>query len=94
MEIAINFDRRNFLGTGFSGLALSQLLASTDSEKSNPLLNGGLHHKTKVRRVIQIFLNGGMSQMDTFDFKPELEKRHGQTVDVGLKATATGTPGL
>ena len=34
-----------------------------------------------------------MSQMDTFDYKPELEKRHNQTVDVGLKATATGTPG-
>ena len=34
-----------------------------------------------------------MSQMDTFDFKPALEKRHGQIVDVGLKATATGTPG-
>lgn len=92
-ELAINFDRRNFLGTSFSGLALSQLLASTDVEKLNPLFNGGLHHKAKVRRVIQIFLNGGMSQMDTFDFKPELEKRHGQTVDVGLKATATGTPG-
>ena len=92
-EVAINFDRRNFLGTGFSGLALSQLLASIDAEKPNPLFNGGLHHKAKVRRVIQIFLNGGMSQMDTFDFKPELEKRHGQTVDVGLKATATGTPG-
>ena len=44
-ELAINFDRRNFLGTGFSGLALSQLLASTDAEKSNPLFNGGLHHK-------------------------------------------------
>ena len=56
-------------------------------------LNGGLHHKAKVRRVVQVFLNGGMSQMDTFDYKPELEKRHGQTVDVGLKATATGTPG-
>lgn len=92
-EVAINFDRRNFLGTGFSGLALSQLLASIDAEKPNPLFNGGIHHKAKVRRVIQIFLNGGMSQMDTFDFKPELEKRHGQTVDVGLKATATGTPG-
>lgn len=92
-EVAINFDRRNFLASGFSGLALSQLLAQTDAQKPNPLFNGGLHHKAKVRRVIQIFLNGGMSQIDTFDFKPELEKRHGQTVDVGLKATATGTPG-
>ena len=38
-------------------------------------------------------MNGGASQMDTFDYKPELEKRHGQTVDFGIKATATGVPG-
>lgn len=91
--IAIYSDRRDFLALGFSGLALSELLARADSDKRDPSFDGGLHHKAKVRRVIQIFLNGGMSQMDTFDFKPELEKRHGQTVDVGLKATATGTPG-
>ncbi|NDH06927.1 DUF1501 domain-containing protein, partial [bacterium] len=92
-EIAIYSDRRDFLALGFSGLALSELLARVDSDKRDPSFDGGLHHKAKVRRVIQIFLNGGMSQMDTFDFKPQLEKRHGQTVDVGLKATATGTPG-
>jgi len=85
--------RRNFLAGGFGGLALSHLLAQADETTPRPDLNGGLHHKAKVRRVVQVFLNGGMSQMDTFDYKPELEKRHGQTVDVGLKATATGTPG-
>ena len=83
--------RRDFLAGGFGGLALSHLLARADAPM--PGLNGGLHHKAKVRRVIQVFLNGGMSQMDTFDYKPELVKRHGQTVEVGLKATATGTPG-
>ncbi len=81
--------RREFLAGGFGGLALSHLLAQADG----PKLTGGLHHPAKVRRVIQVFLNGGMSQMDTFDYKPELEKRHGQVVDVGLKATVTGTPG-
>ncbi len=83
--------RRDFLAGGFGGLALSHLLAA--ETKPNPAFNGGLHHKAKVRRVVQVFLNGGMSQMDTFDYKPALEKRHGQVVDVGLKATATGTPG-
>lgn len=78
---------------GFGGLALSHLIASAEEGKPRPELNGGLHHKAKVRRVVQVFLNGGMSQMDTFDYKPELEKRHGQTVDLGVKATATGTPG-
>ena len=84
--------RRDFLATGFGGFAMSQLIASASAE-ARPELNGGLHHKAKVRRVVQVFLNGGMSQMDTFDYKPELVKRHGQQVDVGIKATATGTPG-
>ncbi len=85
--------RRAFLTSGFGGLALSHVLALADEPKPRSDLNGGLHHKAKVRRVVQVFLNGGMSQMDTFDHKAELEKRHGQKVDVGLKATATGTPG-
>jgi len=85
--------RRDFLAGGFGGLALSHLLATTADATPDPALNGGLHHKATARRVVQIVLNGGMSQMDTFDYKPELIKRHGQVVDVGLKATATGTPG-
>src|SRR5687768_3160816 len=88
--------RREWLATsfgGFGGLALSHLMATADQLKPRPDLNGGLHHKAKVRRVVQVFLNGGMSQMDTFDYKPVLTKRHGEKVDVGLKATATSTPG-
>ena len=85
--------RRDFLAGGFGGLALAHLRVSAEDPKPRADLNGGLHHKAKVRRVVQVFLNGGMSQMDTFDFKPELEKRHGQKVETSLKATATGTPG-
>ncbi len=85
--------RRDWLATSFGGLALSHVLARAEEQKPRPELNGGLHHKAKVRRVIQVFLNGGASQMDTFDYKPELVKRHGQTVDFGIKASATGTPG-
>ncbi|MEM7392332.1 MAG: DUF1501 domain-containing protein, partial [Verrucomicrobiota bacterium] len=40
--------------------------------------NGGLHHPAKVKRIIQLFMTGGASPMDTFDYKPELEKVHGQ----------------
>src|SRR4029453_3921060 len=42
--------------------------------------NGGLHHKARATRIIQLFMNGGVSQMDTFDYKPELEKSHGQMI--------------
>src|SRR5690606_23325052 len=55
--------------------------------------HSGLHHPARVRRVIQLFMNGGVSQMDTFDYKPELERRHGEKVDFGIKAAATSVPG-
>lgn len=81
---------------GFGSLALAHLLtgeSSADGEKPNPEWNGGLHHRAKVKRVVQLFMNGGVSQVDTFDYKPVLEKRHGETVDFGIKASATGVPG-
>lgn len=92
--------RRPFLqraGQGFGGLALLDLLlrSSSDAEVSspNPEFNGGLHHPAKVKRVIQLFMNGGVSQMDTFDHKPELDRRHGEKMDFGLKSAVTSTPG-
>jgi hypothetical protein len=82
-------------GAGFGGLALAHLLACdcTPADQPRPDLNGGLHHPAKVKRIVQLFMNGGVSQIDTFDYKPELEKRHGEQVDFGLKAAATSTPG-
>jgi hypothetical protein len=92
--------RRHFLqqaGGGFGGLALAHLLTAelpaADTPQPRPELNGGLHHRAKVRRVIQLFMNGGASQMDTFDYKPELERRHGQKVDFGITAAVTSLPG-
>ena len=77
--------RRDFLwniGGGLGGLAVSQMLArealSAESDRPNPEFNGGLHHPAKARRVIQLFMTGGASPMDTYDYKPELEKLHGQ----------------
>jgi uncharacterized protein (DUF1501 family) len=85
------------LGGGFGSLALAWLLgeegALADVPGPRPELNGGLHHRAKVRRIVQLFMNGGVSQMDTFDYKPELNKRHGQKIDFGIKAAVTSTPG-
>ncbi len=85
------------LGGGLGGIALTHLLgqssAFAESAASEPSLNGGLHHPAKAKRVVQLFMNGGVSQMDTFDYKPELEKRHGEAIDFGIKAAATSVPG-
>ncbi|MAT15133.1 MAG: sulfatase [Planctomyces sp.] len=91
--------RRSFLsrvGGGFGSLAAADLLlreATANEVPQRPELNGGLHHPAKVRRVIQLFMNGGVSQMDTFDYKPELHKRHGEKQDFGIKTAVTSDPG-
>jgi hypothetical protein len=95
--------RRDFLwqlGGGLGGLALTQLLADAGELEGAPRpraeFNGGLHHTAKVKRIIQLFMNGGISQPDTFDFKPELEKRHGKPFDPGTGEKVEGvtsTPG-
>ena len=72
-------NRRHFLhtaGAGFGGMALSTLLAGKSAAATS-------HFSPKAKRVIQIFCPGGWSQVDTFDYKPELEKRAGQPFDPG-----------
>src|SRR5437764_7865392 len=86
----MTLDRRSFLwrtGGGFGGLALSYLLASDEARAAAPPagLNGGLHHKATAKRVVQLFMSGAASQCDTFDYKPELIKRHGRKFDPGGK---------
>ena len=73
--------RRRFLceaGGGFGGLAASCWLAREAGAAAGGDSRAGLHHPAKARRVIQLFMNGGASPMDTFDYKPELERLDGQ----------------
>jgi len=74
------------------GIALAQMLAAdgllADENSIGPgklVLNGGLHHKARARRVVQLFMSGAASQVDTFDYKPELITRNGQKFDPGGK---------
>jgi len=86
--------RRAFLQQ-LGGIPLAWLLGRDGAlgDGLHPDLNGGIHHRAKVRRVIQLFMNGGASPMDTFDYKPELTKRHGQKVDFGINAAVTSPVG-
>ena len=86
------FDRREFLwrfGGGLGGIAMAQLLGAqgllADAVKPTPEFNGGLHHRAKAKRVVQLFMSGAASQCDTFDYKPQLIQRHGQKFDPGGK---------
>jgi hypothetical protein len=77
----------------FGGVALAWLLGhdrALGDAPARPEFNGGLHHPAKVRRVVQLFMNGGVSQPDTFDYKPELDRRHGQSFDPGTGEKVEG----
>src|SRR5438552_18483206 len=80
--------RRQFLlrtGQGCGWLALAglldqqKLLAAPDP--LNPLASKPNHFPAKAKSVIWLFMNGGQSQVDTWDYKPELRKRDGKALE-------------
>jgi len=83
----MSISRRDWLthlGGGLGSVVLADWLqaqppspATHRAPQSTP---GGLHFPAKVQRVIQLFMNGGASPMDTFDYKPELARLHGQAL--------------
>src|SRR5688500_603780 len=100
-----NLSRREMLwnvGGGLGGIAAAWMLGESGLLAAEPAagaaatnLNGGLHHPAKVRRIVQLFMNGGASPADTFDYKPTLVKLHGQTFDPGTRIeSVTGSPGF
>ena len=82
-------DRRDFLrrcGMGFGGLALGSLLENAHAAPSMSSMGSVAHFAPKAKRVVHLFMNGGPSQVDTFDPKPQLQARHGQAIPLeGLK---------
>src|SRR6186713_3079296 len=83
-------DRRNFLrwgGTGLSGIALAALLKDQrllaaevpirpPIDPAKPYAARAPHFAPKAKRVLVVFCSGALSHVDTFDFKPELIRRH------------------
>jgi hypothetical protein len=71
--------RHEFLrlsANGFGLAALQSLLAADGRVRT--------HHRARAKRVIFLFMQGGPSQMDLFDYKPQLEQRHGQPFSLAL----------
>ncbi len=75
-------NRRHLLqstAVGFPMLALRGLLDSeTAAAPGNPLARRQPHHTPRAKRILFLFMKGGPSQVDTFDYKPRLQKDHGQ----------------
>src|SRR5271163_42950 len=77
-------------GLGLGGMALAQLLAddspaATITPGEHGVL-GGCHFAPRAKRVIFLFQSGGPSQLDLFDYKPLLNKQHGQQLPDSVRA--------
>jgi hypothetical protein len=85
--------RRGFLreaGSGLGAIALAWMLGEDASGAEGPVR----HFPARAKRVVQIFACGGVSHVDTFDYKPELERHEGQELaGKGKVETFFGKPG-
>ena len=89
--------RRCGMGMGMIGLAgvvADEYRAEGAEAGGNPLAAKRPQFKAKAQRVVHLFMNGGPSHVDTFDYKPLLEKYHGQPVPAGNLRTERLTGGL
>ncbi|MBM81451.1 MAG: sulfatase [Planctomycetaceae bacterium] len=85
-------------GTGFGMLGLAGVLHDEEhveaAARPNPLEPKATHFEPKAKRVVHLFMNGGPSQVDTFDHKPLLKKYQGQPMPAGNLRTERLTGGL
>jgi hypothetical protein len=93
------------MGAGFAGLALGDLLAGDGvgprsalaaeaaPAAANPFAVKPAHFPARAKHVIFLFMYGGPSQVDSWDYKPELQKRDGQSLEIETRrrTLSTGT---
>ena len=79
------------IGSGFGMMAFAGLVGESleaaglaPGKAAAPKLSKGLHHPARAKHVIFLFMNGGLSQVDSFDPKPMLAKYHGQPLPGGI----------
>ena len=91
------------MGAGFGSLGLAGVLQAADStdrtqlpsvaSASSPLAPKLPHFAPKAKRIIQLFMPGGPSQVDTFDYKPEIKRYGGQRPTLVNRKSLRNTKG-
>lgn len=71
------------MGAGFGTLGLASVIAANEADPkrrsaASPMAPKAPHFAPRAKRVIQLFMPGGPSQIDTFDYKPQVDACHGQ----------------
>src|SRR6476619_8038860 len=90
LEHGLNMNRRRFLSRlslGIGSVALGSLLIPDLFSKSpeEAVIAGLPHFAPKAKRIIYLFQNGAPSQLDLFDYKPLLQKMHGQDLPASVR---------
>ena len=88
------YSRRKLLkssAAGFGSVALAGLLG--EEAKVGALAARPPHFPAKAKRIIFLFMHGGPSQVDTFDYKPQLEKDHGKPLPFPKPRVQSGATG-
>lgn len=75
--------RKSFLGLG--GIAAADLMSRQGLFGADTPNLAKLHHRPAAKRIIYIFLEGGLSQLDSYDHKPALEKHAGQALPASIR---------
>src|SRR6187549_203695 len=79
-------------GTGLGTVALAGVLADdARGEAVDPLASRKPHFPARAKHVVHLFMNGGPSQVDSFDPKPALDKYHGKSIPTGNLRTERKT---
>lgn len=89
-EYRMQINRRKFLSglsLGIGGVALGSLLIPDlfSSKDEDAVLAGLPHFAPKAKRIIYLFQNGAPSQLDLFDYKPTLQKMHGEDLPASVR---------
>jgi hypothetical protein len=91
LENRLNINRRHFLGklsVGLGSVALGSLLVPglLNRSETEELASVGLpHFAPKAKRIIYLFQNGAPSQLESFDYKPMLNKMHGEELPASIR---------
>lgn len=87
-NLAQQLTRRHFFGRtslGVGTAALAGLLPSLGVADDNVVTVPTIHHKPRAKRIVYLFMSGGPSQIETFDYKPQLRLDHGKELPASVR---------
>src|SRR4051794_33835659 len=81
--------RRHFFGRSAAGIGIAALAALLDQDRARAGERPGVlrttHHPARAKRVIYLFMSGGPSHIDLFDYKPRLRQLHGTELPASVR---------